>query len=137
MKHKARTGFNDFYTSLGEAVKNRKELIAAIVIGIIIWIVTVTELYFYMLALNIFTVPFYFVFILLPAIILVEILPISFSGIGTRDVACIILLGIFGVGAPEAVAFSVLLFATGYLLNAAIGFVFFSNEPIKGLESLQ
>jgi len=48
-----------------------------------------------------------------------------------------VLLGIFGITAPQAVAFSVLLFATGYLLNAALGFVFFSNEPIKELKDLQ
>ena len=134
MKQVARTGFNDFYASIGEAVKNRKEVAAAVFTGICIWGLTIVIMYLYLLSLNLFSVPFFFVFLLLPAIILVELLPISFSGIGTRDAACIILLGIFGVTAPEAVAFSVLIFATGYLLNAAIGFVFFSNEPIKGLE---
>ena len=137
MKHKTRIGFNDFYAAVGKAVKNKKELTIAVFCGIMIWIVTVFALWFYLLSLNIFTVPFYFIIILLPAIITIELLPISFSGIGTRDAVCILLLGIFGVTAPEAVAFSVLLFATGYLLNAAIGFVFFSNEPIKRLKDLQ
>ncbi|MFA4855709.1 MAG: lysylphosphatidylglycerol synthase transmembrane domain-containing protein [archaeon] len=137
LKHAARTGFNDFYASLGEAGKNRKAIALAACIGIAVWAAGAVTLYFYLLSLNIFVVPFYFVFLLLPAIAFVEMLPISFSGLGTREAACIILLGIFFVSPPEAVAFSVLVFAVGYLLNAAIGFVFFSSEPIKGLEGLQ
>ena len=52
MKHKARTSFNDFYTSLGEAAKNRKELVLAVFTGIVIWIMAVTAIYFYLLALH-------------------------------------------------------------------------------------
>lgn len=137
LKQAARTSFNDFYASLGETGKNRKAIALAACIGIAVWAAGAITLYFYLLALNIFSVPFYFTFLLLPAIAFVEMLPISFSGLGTREAACIVLLGIFSVSAPEAVAFSVLVFAAGYLLNAGIGFALFSNEPIKGLEGLR
>lgn len=137
LKQAARTGFNDFYASLGEAGKNRKAIALAACIGIAVWAAGAVTLYFYLLALNIFIVPFYFVFLLLPAIAFVEMLPISFSGLGTREAACIILLGIFSVSPPQAVAFSALVFAVGYLLNAAIGFALFSSEPVKSLEGLQ
>ncbi len=129
-KQKARTSFQDFYASAGQAVKNRKDLAIAGFTGIAGWLVVGVSIYLYLLALNI-VVPFYFVFLLVPLITLVEMLPISFSGLGTREAAAIFLLGIYGITAAEAVAFSALVFVVGYGLNAVIGFALFTQESSK------
>lgn len=136
-KQKAKTGFDEFYHSLSEAKENRKWLAAAVAVGIITWMVTVLVMFLYLLSLNL-SVPLYFVFLLLPLLTLVDLLPISFSGLGTREVACIFLLAFYGIGAAEAVAFSVLVFATGYVVCAAIGFVLFVSESREiNLDQLQ
>ena len=129
-KQKARTGFVEFYTSAGQALKNKRPLAIALLAGILSWGVVGVSIYYYLLALNII-VPLYFVFLLVPLITLVEMLPISFSGLGTREAAAIFLLGIYSVTAAEAVAFSALVFVVGYVLNAVIGFVLFTQETSK------
>lgn len=129
-KAKAKTGFENFYISIGEAIKNRKQLAIALISGLVVWSLSGFLMYFYLLSLNIF-VPLYFVFLLFPAMAMVEMLPISFSGLGTREATVIFLLGIYGISAAEAVAFSVLVFAVSYAMNAVIGFVLFSRESTK------
>ncbi len=136
-KQKAKTGFNQFYASISEAKRNKRLLTSAVIISIAIWTITVFTMQLYLLSLNL-SVPLHFVFLLLPLLVFVDMLPISFSGLGTRDATCIFLLGFYGIGAVEAVAFSVLVFATGYVVCAAIGFVLFVSESREiNLDQLQ
>jgi hypothetical protein len=130
LKGQAKTSFSEMYSSISEAMSNRRQLGTALLLGLAIWVLMVFVVYLYLLSLGI-GVPVYFVFLLFPLLTLVEMLPISFSGLGTREAAAIFLLGFYGIGAAEAVAFSVLLFAVGYALTAAIGFVLFSREEVK------
>ncbi len=129
-KQKAKTGFDEFYHSISEAKENRKWLATAVGVSIITWIVTVFTISLYLTSLNL-SVPLHFVFLLLPILTLVDLLPISFSGLGTREAASIFLLSFYGIGAAEAVAFSVLVFAIGYVVCAAIGFAMFVRESAK------
>ena len=129
-KQQARTGFEEFYKAMGEATKNKADLAIAVAIGIFTWTVVGFSIFFYLLALNL-NIPLHFVFLLFPAMTLVEILPISFSGLGTREATVIFLLGFYGITAPEAVAFSMLVFMVGYVLNSLMGFVLFTRESSK------
>jgi len=130
-RQNAKTGFDDFYASIKEVAKNKATIASAIGLSIVIWIMVVFVVYLYLLALGLDTVPLYFVFLLYPVLTLLEILPISFSGIGTREAGSIFMLAFYGIGAAEAVAFSVLLFAAGYALTAVAGFILFSREQVK------
>lgn len=136
-KQKAKTGFESFYLAMGEAAKNKKQLAIATLIGLFTWVIVAFSLFLYLLSLSI-VVPFDFVFLLFPAITLVEMIPVSFSGLGTREAMAIFLLGFYGISAAEAVAFSMLVFVIGYLLNSLIGFALFTRESAKvDLASLQ
>jgi len=127
LKGKAKVGFAEFHSSFWKALKNKRQIGLALLTGIAAWIVIGFAFNFYLLALGL-SVPLYFVFLLLAAINFVGNLPISFSGIGTREATAIALLAIFGVSATEAVAFSALVFAVGYVFTAAIGFALFTKE---------
>lgn len=129
-KEQARTGYKEFYSAIGKAKESRRELSSAAAIGILIWANTVVVIFLYLSSLGIH-VPFFFAFLLMPLLTLVEMLPISFSGLGTREVASIFLLGIYGISATQAVAFSILLFTVGYAMNAFIGFILFTKESTK------
>ncbi|MCH8304768.1 MAG: flippase-like domain-containing protein, partial [Candidatus Marinimicrobia bacterium] len=61
---------------------------------------------------------------------LMTLLPVSISGIGTRDVALVVLLKPFGISAEEAVAFSLSILAI-FMIDIAIGFLFSLSNPIK------
>ncbi len=58
---------------------------------------------------------------------LLSFLPISFSGIGTREGSLVYLFSTENLSGESALAFSVLIFATTYLLFGVVGFVSFMN----------
>jgi len=60
---------------------------------------------------------------------LVTLLPISFSGIGTRDAAVVAYLGAVGVTAEEALGFSFLVFLNFYVAGALLGAVAWWMKP--------
>lgn len=60
---------------------------------------------------------------------IVNIIPISYLGLGTRDAALIFLFSLEGIGAPQAMAFS-LLFLVIYFVNAAAGLVAWQLHPL-------
>jgi len=61
---------------------------------------------------------------------LLSFIPVTISGIGTRDAALIVLLKPYGVYAEEAVAFSLSILAI-FLIDIVIGFLFSLSNPIK------
>ena len=129
-KGKAKLGFEEFYSSFRPALRDRKHLALSIAVGILAWAGVGLATYLYLVALGI-SVPLYFVFFLMPAINFAGNLPVSFSGLGTREATAIMLLSVYGVTAAEAVAFSALVFSVGYLLTALIGFALFAKESRK------
>ncbi|MBI4300649.1 MAG: flippase-like domain-containing protein [Chloroflexi bacterium] len=65
----------------------------------------------------------------LPLITFVGVLPISLSGLGSRDAAAIFLLGSFGVPAEGAVAWSTLSFLAHSAVTMLLGWVFMMVLP--------
>jgi hypothetical protein len=60
----------------------------------------------------------------------ITLLPISFSGLGTRDAVLIALFAPLGISAEQAVAFSTLFFLTFYVGGGIIGFVAWQLKPL-------
>jgi len=67
---------------------------------------------------------------------LVTLLPISVSGLGTREAAIVAYLGTAGVPAEAALGFSLLVFVTFYLVGGLIGAVAWWLKPVP-LERLR
>ena len=69
-----------------------------------------------------------------------SLLPITIGGLGTRDLASVILFGLFGVSSDQAVALSLLTFlfvevligGTGYILSIKNDSI--NNNSVSGLE---
>ncbi len=66
----------------------------------------------------------------IPILALIEILPVSVIGIGTRELAAILILSFFSISPEHAVIFSLLYFVLGYLPSVVIGLVLFNTNPI-------
>ena len=62
---------------------------------------------------------------------IVTLLPLSFSGIGTRDAALIYLFSIISFSQETALIFSFLIFLTFHIFGGLIGAVCFYKKPIK------
>lgn len=61
---------------------------------------------------------------------LVTLLPVSISGVGTREAAITIYLGVYGVSAETALSFSLLVFITFYVIGGIMGAIAWWLKPI-------
>jgi uncharacterized protein (TIRG00374 family) len=62
----------------------------------------------------------------------ITLLPISFSGLGTRDAVLIALFAPLGLAAEQAVAYSTLFFLTFYVWGGILGAVAWQLKPLEG-----
>jgi len=122
--------FEDFYSYFGKIRASMGRLFAASGIGLVTWLLAFGSTYLFILALGI-EVPIYFIPLLVPIIMLLDLLPISFSGIGTRDAAAIFLFGLYGVSPEAAVAFSFVFLLSGYWVVALVGAGLFMKNSIS------
>lgn len=129
--HKAglSAGFSELFSSV-KTVLNRKRVFAgAILVGTLSWVISILFAYLVMLSLGI-GLPLAAMFLIYPIVTLADLLPISISGVGTRDAILIFFFSVLSMPPEQAVAFSLLLFFTGYLLVATIGYAFFLSRPV-------
>ena len=130
LKGKVSLYYNEFFTGLFAFYRDRRRFFSSIFIGLLSWIPPF--IYGYLLALSIgIDVGVFFFFLVIPIISLLDLLPISISGIGTRDVALIFLFGLKDISAEQAVAFSLLYLFMSYWLIALIGAGVYFRYPIK------
>jgi uncharacterized membrane protein YbhN (UPF0104 family) len=72
-----------------------------------------------------------YVCLIMPVITLVELLPISVSGLGTRDAAAIYFFSVVGVSSASAVGFSIGYLLIGNYLLAMAGLILWIRRPVK------
>lgn len=131
-KHKK--GLSELFSEFFSAVKSVKArpapIAASVILGAGIW--ALNAIVFCLIAASIsISAPLYGLFAVFPIVTLTDMLPISLSGLGTRDAALIFLLALFSVSAESAVAVSLLVFFIGYLLTSLVGLFFFSTSKMK------
>ncbi|MEW6294767.1 MAG: lysylphosphatidylglycerol synthase transmembrane domain-containing protein [Candidatus Diapherotrites archaeon] len=129
-KKKISLNFDSFYNSLNISIKKPKYLVSAFIFTFLIWFLSMIAGYLIALSLNIQT-SFLFIALIIPIINLVDIIPISISGIGTRDAALIFLFGFVALSKEQAVSFSLIYLFSGYFLIALAGSLLFIRESIK------
>jgi uncharacterized protein (TIRG00374 family) len=72
-----------------------------------------------------------YIVLIMPIVTLVELLPFSISGLGTREAAVIYFFSVVGAGGAEAVGFSIVYVLIGTYLTALVGFVLWLRHPVK------
>ncbi|HDD72685.1 MAG TPA: flippase-like domain-containing protein [Candidatus Aenigmarchaeota archaeon] len=128
-KNKARKIFHDFYTGLSRMKKTKRSVALSLLICIFSWILCLFQTYVLSLSLGL-NIPFTFILCVMPVVTLLDALPVSFSGLGTRDAALIFFMGFISLSPENAVSLSILILTFNYLLIAAIGFILWLREPI-------
>ena len=91
------------------------------ILTVLAWSVCFIQYYFLALALGL-NLNYFSIFFVVPILFLVSLIPISISGIGTRDAAAILVLSSFGISPELAIAFSLGILIENYIL-AVFGFV--------------
>lgn len=129
-KQSLKEGFNDFYKAISVYKSRRRLLFYVVLFTAVSWLVIFTQFYVIAMALSI-NVPFLLFISVAPVILLVEALPISVSGLGTREAASVVMLGLLGVAGAMAISFSITVLVFNLLL-ATVGFFIFNSmkKPI-------
>lgn len=118
------------FFSLFNRVMEKPSMIAVVfIIGLLGWLIAFFEMYLLALALNL-DVSYVFIGSIAPIINMIELIPISFSGIGTRDAAMIFFMGLVSVNKEAAVAFSLLILVVIYVI-AIPGIIYWMKHPTE------
>lgn len=121
-KYKIKISFHDFYDNFIYFKKAKWPVLTCFLLTIVTWLFMLLEAYFLMLSLNI-SIDFSFFVLVLPVTFLLELVPVSIMGIGTRDAALIFFFSLISLSAATAVSFSFLLLFVNSLV-AIVGAVF-------------
>ena len=119
-----------FYDALGLYRKQRAATIAAGFLTLLFWAGVVLLAFTVTWVLRI-DVSLGYVALMMPMVTLVEIIPISVSGIGTREAAVVFFFSAVNIGNAEAVAFSITYLIVGTYFTALVGFVAWLLNPAK------
>lgn len=121
--------FDEFYSGIKLIRSNKTILILVVILTIVTWLTTFFQHYLLTLALNIH-VSYFFLILVSPIIIIIEAIPISFSGIGTRDAALVLFFSLIGISSSEAISFSLTILFFGYI-SLLPGLFFLLTNPVK------
>jgi uncharacterized protein (TIRG00374 family) len=121
--------FYDFYSGLDTFLASRRQLLKCIVMGVAPWILAV--LYASLLGRSIGVDVGYYMFLAIPIISMLDLLPISVSGVGTRDAALLYLFGLIGIAPETTIAFSILYLVFSYWFVALVGLLFWLLYPVS------
>ena len=108
----------------------RPRLLVAALLTAAAYLVFFTQCYLLALALDL-PLHFGFVVFAVSTTSLVALIPISISGLGTRDAILIALLNPLGIGAETAVAYSTFILVTFYVAAGGIGAIAWSAAPLN------
>ena len=123
----ANTGFSDLYN--GIKTLNTNQLVLATFITFLGWIIYFITMYLLALSIDI-SIPFLYLATCVSISAVVTLIPISISGIGTRDATLIILFSYLGLSKESAIAFSMMILIT-FAFNGAIGLIAWLKKPIS------
>jgi glycosyltransferase 2 family protein len=129
-KERVMVQFNHYFIGLNMLLNAPASMAKAVSAGLVSWILPFFYAYFMALALSI-SLPLNFFVVIIPIIAIIELLPVSISGIGTRDLALIYLFGLQGVSPEAAVAFSILYLFICYWMIGIIGILVWLKYPIR------
>jgi len=131
-KHKSKINitFHDFYSSLGHAKNHKKNIILAVILTIFTWLISIFQAFLLSMSIGL-NVSYMFFLSIIPLIVLLDILPISISGIGTRDAAMILFLSFVSVEKEYAISLSFLILIFGYISVGLVGAVLLLKEHMK------
>jgi hypothetical protein len=111
------SGFDEFYKNLEKLSK--KKVVYNFILTILAWFISFTQYWFLALALGL-NLSYFSICLVSPLLLLVQLIPISISGIGTREAAAILILSVFSIIPEQAIAFSLGILVEDYIL-AALG----------------
>ena len=132
VRHKEgmRATFHEFYLGMNDIRNSANLVLISMLLTVLSWLIIIIQYSLIALSLSL-SIDYLFLLSVVPIVILLDTLPISFSGLGTREVALIFFLGIIHVPAEAAISFSILIFLVNYMAFVPVGLLFWFIRPIR------
>jgi len=121
-KSKLRFHFNEFYKGL-YSIKMRNYFVL-LFYTLVMWFINIFMVYLLSKSLNI-QISFFYYFLIFPIILLINLIPISISGLGTSQASFIFFLFLKDISPESAVALSFLVIFIGNIIYALPGLVLY------------
>ncbi len=123
-------------SSLYEDLPRLKDMIIPMALEVLVWLFAGIQTYIIALAFSI-EIPFVsFVFVSIMAVILSNALPITIGGLGVREGAFVVMLGLYGVSASTAFAISFSGFLVKIFIPGLIGLALSFQMHLKPLKEV-
>jgi uncharacterized protein (TIRG00374 family) len=116
-RDRLRDSFHDFYEGTKEIRKNRKGLAASFLFTLLLWLGNIIVFYIVGLSAGI-PLNFMFFAFIMPIAFLAESLPISISGVGTREAVFVLLYPLASLSQEQAVAHAILILLHNLLIGS-------------------
>ncbi|MFH1249393.1 MAG: lysylphosphatidylglycerol synthase transmembrane domain-containing protein [archaeon] len=113
LKEKAMNSFNNFY----EGLPNLGQIASLSLITLLFWVIVYSQAYIFALAFNV-KIPYLEFILIFPISVIISLIPITISGLGTREASLLTLLSKFPVQQNDIVAFSLVWSITGIIVYA-------------------
>ena len=123
----AKTGFFDLCN--GFKTLNTNQWVLATFLTVFAWAIYFVMMYLFALSLDI-NIPFLYLATCVSISAVITLIPISISGIGTRDATLILLFSYVGLSKESAIAFSMMILFM-YAVNGFIGLIAWLKKPIS------
>lgn len=134
---KIKRHLNDFVGTFYTDFPKIKKLIIPLILGAFTWIIVFSQGYLIVLALGL-SIPYLSFLILFPIVNAASFLPITFAGLGTRELTSIFLFStLFSVAEEKIFVFTIIGFLIGDILPGFIGFILSLTETKKRGKSLE
>ena len=129
LKYKERAGlvFSDFGNAVTKS--GSRQFVQNALITLLGWVIYYLTVYFLASAIDI-DIPFFYLVTCVSITAVITLIPISISGIGTRDTVMILLFSQLGLSEESAIAFSIVILFM-YAVNGIIGLLAWVKKPVR------
>lgn len=125
------SGITDQVFEALDAYRDRKLMVGAMALAIIFQLQRALFLWSCAVALGL-GIGVFPLLIALPVVSVIELAPVTFAGIGTREAAFAVTLSYFGIEPADAVAMSLLAFFLGTVIASLPGAYYFARHGLAG-----
>lgn len=109
-----------------------RKLLIPFLVGISTWVIVFSQGYLIVLGLGL-SIPYLYYLILYPIVNVSSFVPITFAGLGVRELTSIFLFStLYGLSAQDVFAFTLIVFIIGDVFPGLIGFILSLTEAKKG-----
>ena len=127
-KGKISEGFEKFNSSVNQLINYK--LIYSLLLTLLSYTVFFLQCYLTSLSLNL-SISFITITLIMSITNLISFVPITISGLGTREAMLIFLFSLIGLSSEHAVAYSLLVFSVFYFGGALLGLVAWMINPLN------